>query len=247
MSDLTRRLSDLAERINAEIQSSLFHAKNVGELLLQAKEQCPHGQWLPWLKANVHLSERTAQAYMQVAKRWPELEGKPAGSADSTLEGALAYLADLHEADRLATIKKAGIPEEYHEEALEHMEQAEPREATMWWYKKSGQRARDQERAKKEAAMRRFQQRIRDGELKDFLLAIGDSAVKLASDFEIALDGHPVRFYENAEHCERLSAKLETLETLSASVREDLAEVIRKARAPKVIPPGEIPLLPGPE
>jgi hypothetical protein len=44
------------------------HAIDCGKLLIEAKELVPHGQWLPWLKANARMSERTAQLYMKVAQ-----------------------------------------------------------------------------------------------------------------------------------------------------------------------------------
>jgi hypothetical protein len=98
MNDLTTLLH-LAERINAEhdqagaaLKAGLLHARSAGDLLLQAKEQLPHGQWLPWLEANVRFSDRTAQAYMRVARRWMELE-KAQGLADLTFEGGLKLLA----------------------------------------------------------------------------------------------------------------------------------------------------------
>jgi hypothetical protein len=93
-------LPQLASRINVEheaagasFKAGLLHARAAGELLLQAKGQLPHGQWLPWMAANVHCSERTAQAYMRVAKRWDELEAKAQGLADLTFEGGLKLLA----------------------------------------------------------------------------------------------------------------------------------------------------------
>ena len=48
------------------------HAIEAGALLLEAKEQLKHGQWLPWLKDHCTISERTAQLYMRTA---PYLEG----------------------------------------------------------------------------------------------------------------------------------------------------------------------------
>jgi hypothetical protein len=100
-SDIVPRpdLGDLAERINAEHQQAevvlrrgLEHAKNAGELLLQAKEHCGHGQWLPWLKENVHFSVRTAQAYMRIAKEWNRLEAKSATVAHLGYREALELL-----------------------------------------------------------------------------------------------------------------------------------------------------------
>jgi hypothetical protein len=69
-------LVELAKRINAEHAAAqehsgkaITHALNVGELLLRSKEQCKHGQWLPWLRTHVSFSERTAQGYMRLASR----------------------------------------------------------------------------------------------------------------------------------------------------------------------------------
>jgi hypothetical protein len=93
-------LAALARRINAEhaaagasFRAGLLHARAAGDLLLQAKAQVPHGEWLPWVADNLRCSERTAQAYMRVARRWEELEAKAQGLADLTLEGGLKLLA----------------------------------------------------------------------------------------------------------------------------------------------------------
>jgi hypothetical protein len=94
-------LAELAGRINAEhaealsaARASLNHARNAGLLLLEAKKQCGHGRWLPWIKANVRFSERTVQTYMRVAKRWPEIEAKAQATADFTIEDGLKLLAE---------------------------------------------------------------------------------------------------------------------------------------------------------
>lgn len=91
----------LADRINAEhaavlvgARMALEHARAAGELLLEARHRCPYGTWLPWLREHVTFSERTAQSYMRVARRWPELEAQNAQSAaDLSLDGALRLLA----------------------------------------------------------------------------------------------------------------------------------------------------------
>jgi hypothetical protein len=99
-------LAALAARINAEHQEAegamragLAHAKNAGELLLEAKRRCPHGRWLPWLRANVRFGERTAQAYMRVARRWGELEAKAQRVADLPYREAIAMLAAAEDDD----------------------------------------------------------------------------------------------------------------------------------------------------
>jgi hypothetical protein len=98
-------LSELAHKINVEhgraetsLQAGLEHARRAGELLNRAKEKCQHGQWLSWLKANVRCAERTAQAYMRVARRWEELvEANPQGLADLTFEDGLNLLSQPQE------------------------------------------------------------------------------------------------------------------------------------------------------
>jgi hypothetical protein len=70
--------------------SAINHAIAAGELLLEAKRQVKHGEWLPWLAENCDIAERTAQAYMRLART--PLEKRNA-VADLPLRDALASLA----------------------------------------------------------------------------------------------------------------------------------------------------------
>jgi Protein of unknown function (DUF3102) len=97
----SNRLPELAARIDEEhraaagaIKRGLAHAINAGELLRDAKASVPHGQWADWLKGNTALSERTAQRYMQLAKKRAELESKSATVADLTIRGACELIAE---------------------------------------------------------------------------------------------------------------------------------------------------------
>jgi hypothetical protein len=94
-------LPELAARIRAEheatgaaLKSSIGHSIAAGELLIEAKDKVPHGQWLPWLRDNCAISERTAQLYMRLAKNRTEIEAsaKSATLADLTLNEAAALL-----------------------------------------------------------------------------------------------------------------------------------------------------------
>src|SRR5437660_94580 len=86
-------LAELAARIRAEheatadsLKRSVEHAMAAGDLLLEAKAQLKHGQWLPWLSEHCAMSERTAQLYMQIAKNREAIEAKYAtGIADLNL------------------------------------------------------------------------------------------------------------------------------------------------------------------
>ena len=55
--EISNSLADLAGRIKSEheavataLKESVRHAIVAGELLIEAKGQVPHGQWLPWLR-----------------------------------------------------------------------------------------------------------------------------------------------------------------------------------------------------
>lgn len=77
---MTSELTALAMRINAEhaaaeqaAETAVERARRAGELLIEAKEKVPHGQWLPWLAENITMPKRTAQAYMALAHGLPQL------------------------------------------------------------------------------------------------------------------------------------------------------------------------------
>lgn len=56
------------QQAQAHASQAIEHAIEAGRLLLQAKEQLPHGQFLPWLEANCQVSARQAQRYMRAAQ-----------------------------------------------------------------------------------------------------------------------------------------------------------------------------------
>jgi len=62
-------------KMNAIRQANVVsRAIKAGELLKEAKNKVPHGDWLPWLKTDCELSVRTAQRYMKWADDKPRLE-----------------------------------------------------------------------------------------------------------------------------------------------------------------------------
>ena len=73
-------------------------AKAVGELLLQAKAQVPHGQWGATFKKHcTRFSERQAQRHMRIAENWPRLSkvlerSNPPQTSYLTIDKALAEL-----------------------------------------------------------------------------------------------------------------------------------------------------------
>ena len=93
-------LTQLANQINDEhrqaeqaINAGLEHALRAGQLLLEAKGLCAHGEWTPWLEDNFAGSARTARAYMLVAERWPQIEAKRQRVANLSFRDALRLAA----------------------------------------------------------------------------------------------------------------------------------------------------------
>lgn len=68
----------------------------IGKRLLEAKSQLSHGEWLPWLREKVDISERRAQDFMRIAREY----SKSAEIADLGASKALALLA-LPESERV--------------------------------------------------------------------------------------------------------------------------------------------------
>lgn len=96
--DASNSLADLRERLKAEhaavttaLKTSLTHAMAAGDILIEAKAQLKHGQWLPWLKS-AGLSERTAQRYIRLARHRAAIEANPTRVSDLGIGGALAML-----------------------------------------------------------------------------------------------------------------------------------------------------------
>jgi len=94
-------LPGLAAAINKEHElflehgnSTLQHAVRTGQLLLEAKVKCQHGEWEGWLKRNVQFAVRTAQAYMRLAGKQGTLQAKAQPVALLGFKDALEILAE---------------------------------------------------------------------------------------------------------------------------------------------------------
>ncbi|HEY7155624.1 MAG TPA: DUF3102 domain-containing protein [Gemmataceae bacterium] len=81
----------------------------VGNDLLAVKETLPHGQFLPWLKAEFGWSERSVQNFMSVAEQF-----KSAKIADLPIQPIAAYL-----------LAAPSVPDEAREKAVEKAEAGE--------------------------------------------------------------------------------------------------------------------------
>jgi hypothetical protein len=116
-------LEDLATRINAldreaaeaevvsinACRSALEMRRQQGEMLLQAKSQLKHGEWLPWLGKHCTVGDRQAQKYMKIAKGWDALIAKANSDAFLTIDQAVKMLSAEKEKppkEKLPTIEE---------------------------------------------------------------------------------------------------------------------------------------------
>ena len=107
--DLARSnsLTDLAARIRIEheataaaLQRRVMHAMAAGDLLIEAKAQLKHGQWLPWLAKHCVISERTAQLYVSSPKTHHHREGANPQRCGFDLERGTRFIGSNNYQDR---------------------------------------------------------------------------------------------------------------------------------------------------
>lgn len=95
----------------------------IGKRLNEAKRQLSHGEWLPWLREKVDISERSAQDLMRLAREY----SKSAEIADLGASKALALLGlPASEREQFATEKHAvdGVEKSVSEMTAKELKQA---------------------------------------------------------------------------------------------------------------------------
>ena len=190
-----RTLEEVKAGIRMRMRNMVFNALEIGNDLIEAKEACEHGQWLPFLR-DIGFSSSTAANYMRIAKEV---------SADSRM-------AQLPYTKILAVL--AAPPEEREElaAAAEDMSAAEIKRLTE--ERNKAAEAANVESARAEQAERFAEElgkRIDDMEEKH--------QRELAACDEEAREEEREKAEKNAEH---LRQKLSESEMMVANQREDL-------------------------
>jgi Protein of unknown function (DUF3102) len=118
MSDKIIRVSKISElnRLHDEnciaARKAFENGQRIGELLTEFKAGLGHGQWLPWLKANTKINERTARNYMRIYRECDRLQiGNISDLTDAynaLTEHAYGQLSDATKRPRIP-IKYLGI------------------------------------------------------------------------------------------------------------------------------------------
>ena len=70
MNEMTRPIEVITQEINFYKFQAGQAIIEIGKRLCEAKQCLPHGAWGEWLQNEVEFSERTAQNYMQIAKKY---------------------------------------------------------------------------------------------------------------------------------------------------------------------------------
>jgi hypothetical protein len=95
MAPKIRRISKRTRKsLLVTARDALPRAKKAGRLLMAAKALCRKCRlpWEPWVRENCEMSDRSAQAYMRIARNWKELQ-KAQSSALSSIKAVLDFLA----------------------------------------------------------------------------------------------------------------------------------------------------------
>jgi hypothetical protein len=130
---VAKKVQSPAETFRKQVRSTLESAIQIGKELLAVKETLPHGQFLPWLKAEFGWAERTATNFIAVADQF----GKSAIIADLPIQPTAAYLLAapaVPDEVREAAIEKAKAGEQITVTAKEIVTEAKKK-------KKAGERA----------------------------------------------------------------------------------------------------------
>jgi gas vesicle protein len=132
---LADKLRNAADRIRERVKKTVEDIIEVGNDLLGIKEALPHGQFLPWVKAEFGWSERTAQNFMSVAEQF-----KSAKIADLPIQPSAAYL-----------LAAPSVPDEARQKAVEKAEAGE--EITFAAAKEIVAEARKKKRPRRQKAI----------------------------------------------------------------------------------------------
>jgi hypothetical protein len=97
MTDLIKRINEAHNEVRLSLKRTGECAIKAGLLLIEAKKLVRHGSFAEWIAANCALSERTAQLYMQVARKFP--------NPQKLAEFSLSDLMEMLGPAKLPTIK----------------------------------------------------------------------------------------------------------------------------------------------
>lgn len=97
LDDLAKCITEACRAAESHVAYATCRAIEAGRMLSIAKTAVGHGQWLGWLEGRCRMSTRTAQAYMQLSRRYAKLPRADAQRvAHLPLREALAAVTAAH-------------------------------------------------------------------------------------------------------------------------------------------------------
>lgn len=133
-----RSLTDLAGRANEHhrkaeeaARRALAHARDAGRALIEVKDRLPYGEWGDWLEENFEATHQTANNYMRIARRWPELMEAEEDSENAfSIRRAVAYLAGAPDEEQGRVVEVGGeTARDRLEDALDRLPEEEQERA----------------------------------------------------------------------------------------------------------------------
>jgi hypothetical protein len=73
LATLAAEINTLHDSAQTAAMTAVQYAAKCGQKLIEAKEACQHGEWLPWLEANCRVARQQANKYMRLASEMPSL------------------------------------------------------------------------------------------------------------------------------------------------------------------------------
>jgi hypothetical protein len=93
-----RTVDIITSELRVALRRGTTDILTIGSLLAEAKEQIQHGGWLPWLKNELSMSERSAQKYVKAA----DFAAKYAPGADLNLSPSALFLISRYDQREIA-------------------------------------------------------------------------------------------------------------------------------------------------
>lgn len=189
------RLRDI-EAITAEILDAKRAGGEailtIGRGLMEAKALLPHGEWLPWLEERVEFSEKAAQRFMLLARKY----SNPTALSDLGATKALMLLA---------------VPDDARDEFIStpHLVDGEEKTVIDMTSRELDRAIKERDEALKAAAQAQAEQ-----------AAAEQARKKMAEDMALANGRMEGLRDEAAAQAERLKAARENAERLEAELRE---------------------------
>ena len=116
---LAAEINRAHERACRRVREGLAYACQAGEALIEAKGRVPHGEFGDWVQTHCTVTHRTAQKYMQLARRLPGFIEQAPRVADLSFREALELV--VSNSSRLTPLDEA-----QRQEVLSHVEKGLP-------------------------------------------------------------------------------------------------------------------------